>query len=888
MTSENRIIAIGAGDTGVSSHGLGTIGVADDPHDALIPEDFGSPELGANMPNAWDEDDGEVAAQGRISGWLVPALATLALLAWTAFLIHSRWAQLGVRPSAASVADAIVAWSMPAAAIGVAWLLAMRNSTREVRRFGDAARALSSQSLELENRLCSVNRELSIAREFLGAQTRDLETLGRLATERLSQNAEQLNGLIADNGARIDSIGTVSRAALENMEKLRGQLPVIVSSAKDLTNNIANAGRTAHTQIEDMIGGFNRLNDFGTASERQIANVQTAVEQALGEFNRQCEQLAQLADHRFAELGQRSEAYRTTLDGIEIEALAAMRQRMSALDGEIEQTRGQLEAHEAESLVSLRSRMAALRDETDVISRALNDEQTRQLEAFKADWSEIEEKQRHTGDALIDVYRARIDDLSARIASLEAFCGRIDQGVTESNLRLSEEMEARRVQLASIATQTATSFAAELTALEQRLDEHQQRHVEHAGTISARSSALNALVGEVEERFAQMTDRTSETELGITATISALVSLQSGLKTSLDQTDGDIARLTNSSVRLLELIQASARHAQDRLPEALAHSEQRLNHHEAKIQSLVAALARSVSDGSALADSIAACETHIIEIDRALEQVQDRFGERAVRQSGELEHLRGAIESIEASTERTAIKARDELAAALAMLADAHDNALAAMQRDETGRIQAFANSVGGESARVLDGVMQERIEDISRRLEQTVTQAATASQTVAAQLRDHLAGFEMQIGTLEARVSAAKERARQEVENDFARRVAVITESLNSNGIDIAAALAQDIADTAWASYLRGDRSIFTRRAVSLLESGEARSIQHVYENDGAFREQVSRYIHDFEAILREVLSTRDGNALAVTLLSSDMGKLYVALAQAIERLRA
>ena len=47
------------------------------------------------------------------------------------------------------------------------------------------------------------------------------------------------------------------------------------------------------------------------------------------------------------------------------------------------------------------------------------------------------------------------------------------------------------------------------------------------------------------------------------------------------------------------------------------------------------------------------------------------------------------------------------------------------------------------------------------------------------------------------------------------------------------------------------------------------------------------NRYIHDFEAMLRSVLSTRDGHALGVTLLSSDPGKLYVALAQSIDRLR-
>ena len=38
---------------------------------------------------------------------------------------------------------------------------------------------------------------------------------------------------------------------------------------------------------------------------------------------------------------------------------------------------------------------------------------------------------------------------------------------------------------------------------------------------------------------------------------------------------------------------------------------------------------------------------------------------------------------------------------------------------------------------------------------------------------------------------------------------------------------------------------------------------------------------------MLRAILQQADGSPLSITLLSSDMGKLYVALAQAIERLR-
>ena len=182
---------------------------------------------------------------------------------------------------------------------------------------------------------------------------------------------------------------------------------------------------------------------------------------------------------------------------------------------------------------------------------------------------------------------------------------------------------------------------------------------------------------------------------------------------------------------------------------------------------------------------------------------------------------------------------------------------------------------------------MEERTKAAIGSLDEAGTRASEASHAAATQLRDQLVKVNELAGNLESRVARARERAEEQVDNDFSRRVALITESLNSNAIDIGKALSTEVTDTAWTSYLRGDRGIFTRRAVRLLDNTQAREIAELYDREPDFREHVSRYIHDFEAMLRMLLSTRDGHALGVTVLSSDIGKLYVTLAQAIERLR-
>ena len=120
-----------------------------------------------------------------------------------------------------------------------------------------------------------------------------------------------------------------------------------------------------------------------------------------------------------------------------------------------------------------------------------------------------------------------------------------------------------------------------------------------------------------------------------------------------------------------------------------------------------------------------------------------------------------------------------------------------------------------------------------------------------------------------------------------FARRISLLMDSMNSAAIDVGKILSDEVDDKAWAAYLKGNRGVFTRRAVRLLGGSETRAIRAHYEQDLEFHGSVNRYVHDFEAMLRRVVAERDGGMMAVTLMSSDMGKLYAALAQAIERRR-
>jgi len=874
---ETRIIAIGAN---------GAENAADEAAHVQPVETSEAVAEETAYEREWVEADEEPHAPRR--DWVVPAVAGIAAACWTGFFLWANQSTFagGIQPAAW---PALVGqWVIPMLLIGLGWLLAMRLSTREARRFGDAAQLLSAESSRLEERLDTVNRELSLAREFIASQSRDLEALGRIAAERLSQNAQKLQDLIRDNGARVDSIGTVSKAALENMEKLRGQLPVIASSAKDVTNNIGNAGRAAHGQLEDMIAGFNRLNEFGVASERQVSTLRDRIESALDELRQQGEQLDRQIGERFDALAQNSADLRARLDGNEVDALASIRTRAAALEQEIATTRSQLDDHEAESLTSLRSRLAALRDESGVVSRMLRDGETRAIEDWKQSLGAIEEDHGRI-DTLIATSRDNaVGRLREGMDGLERDIGQIDSRLADLARAASEQLAQRRVLSEQAETEARDRLVGQLVELDAAMASRLSGHESQAAALADRAADVLAKLDGYQSRFEAIAGEAHKTQDEVARNLSDLTERLTAARATMASTEGDLAALTTTSVRLLELIQASAKQTHKDLPEAMAMSEDRLSRLNAGLSDLVERLRQGSENGQALGLGIDATGSKLDTIIAGLTRAQDDLANQGRAHAEALSAIRKQLAELDTMSEAASGRAEGELRKSLETLGAAIDEAMGRIEKEAPERINEFSSRLADDSSEAIGRAMRNKVSEVSGQIEQSVSHASGLAREATIQLRDQLAKVNELVGNLENRVSHARAKAEEQVDNDFSRRVALITESLNSNAIDIARVLSADVADTAWAAYLRGDRGIFTRRAVSLLESGEVKAVQQAFENDDAFREHVSRYIHDFEAMLRQILSTRDGNALGVALLSSDMGKLYVALAQGIERLRA
>jgi len=489
----------------------------------------------------------------------------------------------------------------------------------------------------------------------------------------------------------------------------------------------------------------------------------------------------------------------------------------------------------------------------------------------------------------------RLEAVTATMSdAVDALLGRTAQAIDESRKGIAAQGDAMLAMVGAnqsaldiAARESAESLAERIAIIEIVIDRIAARLDVQREAGEGLVADLESGIGRVESRLGTLHTQGADRTQFLAASISALSGSADAMTAALHAGDAMATRAIGTTESLLIALDAAAREIDETLPQAIDRLDARVAATKSVVVSAKPELLALVTAAESTHDAIEAIAQVVAEQRQSVDTLNGTLLETLDAGRAKADAMGQMVDEAADRATRFAAEAAPKLIEALLRVRDTA-SAAADHARDTLALIvpeAAAALEVSGSAAlrRAVEAGLDQQIAQIA-----TAADAAVESATRAAdRLTQQMQAIDVTIASIDTRVDLARaERDAHETES-FARRASVLIEAMNSAAIDITRTFAPDVADSAWAAYLKGDRGVFTRRAVRLLDTAEQRDILRLYDDDWSFRDQVNRYIHDFEAMLRTILAQRDGSPLGVTLLSSDMGKLYVALAQAIERLR-
>lgn len=482
---------------------------------------------------------------------------------------------------------------------------------------------------------------------------------------------------------------------------------------------------------------------------------------------------------------------------------------------------------------------------------------------------------------------AAADAIAARTASLDivvdaafdrttAALDATRDGVHVQTSALLASVDQARVALDAIGGEAAAAIAERLA------------HAVEVGAtlghgLAEHDARSRMLVATIERSFTVLDARLGHAATSGTTTLDGFGARIAALRAQLDAIDAPLAA-TGVALRDAEASVERLGTGTDAAARALAEV---LPEHRDTISQLRQEFTALGVEASALAQPVATARAAVVGAGAEFAIQRDAVATAATELVRELDAARGVLAAIEGTATGSALTASTALIEVLSRVREVA-NATAGTMRTTLAGVVAEAEAALTEAgtARAAAAFGDPIRHEISG-LEGAATLAGTAVQGVADRIAARLLGLTATVATVEARIDEADTRFDLRLRDDIAKRSANLLESLNGQAIDIARPMAIDVSDSDWAAYLKGDRSLFARRAARLIDGGTARAIARHYQHDPLFSEQATRYLAEFETLLDRVRGDREGKALAVTLVSSDLGKLYVVLGEALERLR-
>lgn len=836
--------------------------------------------------------------------WPLWALAAVSLAWFLVTLAASTNLPIGRPDQLALLADRATTLFPPLVVLLliIAFIPSGRRSM-ELGEIEDRVEAAGRATAELEARLGRIDATLSACldkvdglREAASARGDGLAATAHVLEVAASTMALSSADLGKAAGALQEVIPTVASQAHEAEAALRiaasearRHLETVEVSLSQLASHGRDAGREAEAMVAAMQGLIARIDQSSTETTKTIANRAYTLDAAVtGVLDRSAEAFASIGETLGAQarsVEQMVSTARAELDGFGTEGTRAIGQRLDVLLGAASQLRAQfadqlqlsdqLRARAADTIADIEARLQQLRTGQAAAADALVQQADASARGFEQRLADLGERQ-HAAQAQQQERLARsLSALEAQLSDLHeqqsASAQRLQDMLGSSIAEVEARLDGLKARQAELGAEMEAEAGRMVAGVELRLDDLRVRQQELAASMAAEASASLDLV---EGRFVDLGAQAARAHAESVELLGRTLGAVGTLGEALAGRNAAVAELEQRIGGLTPAFEDFARASEARLPR-LGSAFEALTDQGRMVTDQLGSLAdRIESQAALLRDSSA-----------AFERDHDAVVSLAKSLSGEFDSARAVVADIHNTTEQTAIAAAARMVDNV-MQVRASVNATAA-------EIRSLLSSVVAEAQQSLDDFATDKAEAAFgapirlqiAALEDASVKAAEAAGGASARMTGRLLELMQVIAETEARVDEVDTRMDIRARETLAARSMRLVDSLNEASVDVARLLAVDVGDTAWKRFLDGDKSLFARATIRLADKDTARKIARHFAHDKAFEAEASRYLDQFEQLIRRVLKDPEGEAFALVLLSSDIGKLYVMIAEAVGR---
>lgn len=745
----------------------------------------------------------------------------------------------------------------------------IKSSIGQEREAVEALTAMMhGQFAMLEDKLSAITAQMQQAGEKASATAETATTHSQDRLTVLHDKIDEMEDRLNQAGDKLTTqAGSVENLSLDMELRLQNIQENISSGIDKMRGDVSGLETRSHELTEHMKTQGQVLNELAELAAKESQKIESSLKTHVTEVRLAAEEALEKTDTVSNLFSDKAKTMSDTVIATVDEAKSLLDQAGAALDKHCEEALSTSSELNERAMEQTRKTASAVQEHAEEVNQLL-------LSSLENARQALDETAMGISNHAAAAENTTKETAETVLSQLKQF-----QVSLESEIHLLEEKAAISEKIMLEKAEAIHGSAQELEEKSKSLEEQ----------LAQSNTAIDEKTLKIDEALANARDQliNFESEMEVQRTAMVTQSEESANKVidaaaMFKDHANDLSRAANESENAI--LQSSLTVSDER-KKLEAHSRSLVDSIESEKQSLI-------NTGIELTTSLESTHSKLASASSQYMEERDKLVEDSNKVVADLEQASDKMaKQVEDLTE-SATSSTSKLENATQILMDETDNARNNIEKavqTASDHLSSEVKGMGDKAAEKIT-VMQEEMQMTMARLLSDYQDAAEAAEKESALLSSRIGNEADKIAeraeSFVNRTSEIEKRIAENTKNDFARTSQMLLESLQSLSIDIHKLLASDIPDTMWQAYLNGDRSIFSRGTIKMGTRKTRSTISSKFHKDKEFRESVGRYMRDFEGLMERAMHGDRGNTLSVTLISSDMGKLYVLLAQSMKKI--